>query len=231
MEKILYTIWKPADRSPDAFRDRLLDSATELQRSGACQIRICVADSGVEAAAALRQASSASVPDGILTLWVDTAIRRSEQEKILAPHCARYFGYLVSESEPIVNREHRAGSGERTPGMNQLAFLQRPPRLTYEQWIQIWHHSHAQIAIDTQSTFGYRQNVVVRPLTEDAPPCDAVVEENFPAEAMTSPQVFFAADGDEALYQRNLKAMMESCARFIDFDRIDVVPSSEYLFD
>ena len=46
---------------------------------------------------------------------------------------------------------------------------------------------------------------------------------------MTDPQAFFDAAGDEDKFQRNLQAMMESCQRFIDFDKIDVIPTSQYL--
>ena len=34
--------------------------------------------------------------------------------------------------------------------------------------------------------------------------------------------------GDDAKRDANLKAMIDSCVRFIDFDRIDVTPTSEY---
>jgi hypothetical protein len=84
------------------------------------------------------------------------------------------------------------------------------------------------VAIDTQSTFGYRQNYVVRALTEAAPEVHAIVEENFPDEAMTSDHAFYAAP-DDATLARHQQAMMDSCARFIDFERIDVIPMSEYL--
>ena len=92
----------------------------------------------------------------------------------------------------------------------------------------MWQGSHTQVAIDTQSTFGYRQNVIVRALTYAAPHYRAIIEENFPAAAMTSPHAFYDAVGDDARYKANLKAMIDSCARFIDMDRIDVVPTSEY---
>jgi hypothetical protein len=55
-----------------------------------------------------------------------------------------------------------------------------------------------------------------------------MIEENFPDQAMTSDHAFYGAPDDETL-QANLTAMMESCARFIDFERIDVIPMSEYL--
>ena len=117
----------------------------------------------------------------------------------------------------------------RVEGMCQVVFLQKPDRLSYEQWLDTWHHSHTQVAIDTQSTFGYRQNVVARALTEGAPPCDAIIEENFPAAAMNSQQAFYAAVGDEVKFRANQKAMIDSCVRFIDFDKIDVLPTSEYV--
>ena len=81
-----------------------------------------------------------------------------------------------------------------------------------------------------ESTFGYRQNLIVRPLTETAEPHSAMIEENFPVEAMTSDHAFYAAQ-DDATLQANMQAMLESCARFIDFDRIDVIPMSEYLLE
>ena len=48
---------------------------------------------------------------------------------------------------------------------------------------------------------------------------------------MDSNHVFYEAEGDDAKLAQNLKAMMDSCARFIDFDKIDIIPTSEYLFD
>ena len=57
---------------------------------------------------------------------------------------------------------------------------------------------------------------------------DAIVEENFPPEAMISDHAFYDAEDDIELAKRQ-ERMMTSCARFIDFDRIDVVPMSEYL--
>jgi hypothetical protein len=73
-------------------------------------------------------------------------------------------------------------------------------------------------------------NLVVLPLTHDAPAYDAFVEECFPAEAMTDPQAFFDAVGDQAIFDANLATMMDSCGRFIDFARIDVIPTSQHDF-
>ena len=229
MEKMLYLVWKHEGQSEADFRQSLLGPlAGRILDAGARRLRIAVADEGVAPAARLRLETTRPLPAGLVSIWADTAVRRRPFEEALAAAVARTAGYLVTESEPIVNTRHAVADGQRTPGMCQVAILKKPPRLSYEQWLEIWLGSHTQIAIDTQSTFGYRQNVIVRPLTYAAPPYDAIVEEHFPAEAMTDQAVFYNAVGDDAKRKANRKAMNDSIARFIDFDKIDVVPMSEY---
>lgn len=229
MEKMLYLIWKHEGESEAGFRQALLGPlAGRVLDAGARRLRIAVADEDVAPAAKLRMETTRPLPAGLISIWADTAVRRRPFEEAIGSAVARMAGYLVTESEPIVNTKHAVADGQRTPGMCQVAILRKPPRLSYEHWQEIWLGSHTQIAIDTQSTFGYRQNVIVRPLTYAAPGYDAIVEEHFPAEAMNDRSVFYNAVGDEAKRKANMKAMNESCARFIDFDKIDVVPMSEY---
>jgi hypothetical protein len=109
-----------------------------------------------------------------------------------------------------------------------VVLLRRPQWLSEAKWLDIWQGSHTGIAIDTQSTFGYRQNRVLQSLSTSGPVIDAIVEENFPPEAMTSPAVFYAADDNPERLQQHIKAMIESCQRFIDFDHLDCLPMSEY---
>jgi hypothetical protein len=182
----------------------------------------------VAPAARLRQENCRPAMDAMLSVWLDSAVFRAPIEALIEARVARMVGYLVTESEPIVNTAHPGVAGRRTYGMAQVVFLQRPRRLNEQQWLEIWQGSHSQVAIDTQSTFAYRQNVIVRPMTYAAPPFDAIIEENFPPEAMTSQHVFYGAAGDAQL-QANLQAMIDSCVRFIDFDKIDVIPTSEYV--
>jgi len=97
------------------------------------------------------------------------------------------------------------------------------------EWIDAWHNGHTDVASETQSTFGYVQNVVTRPLSPDAPAIDAIVEELFPIEALTSMHAFFAAADDDEL-ARNLGRMTESTSRFGADRDLDVVPTSRYVF-
>ncbi|WP_137819102.1 EthD domain-containing protein [Pseudomonas sp. 2FG] len=232
MEKIIYLVWRDAQTDSETFAQRLRgEVANQLLALGACGLQVNVVDRQVEAAAGLRQANSQPLMDGSVALWVDSAIAQFRQpfEAVLASAVARLAGYLVSESVPIRNTRFPAVPGERTHGFAQLALLTRPAGQDPATWLDIWHNQHTQVAIDTQDNFLYVQNLVLRPLNADAPKFDAIVEECFPPAAMTDPQAFFDAVGDEAKFQRNLATMMESCQRFIDFDKIDVLPTSQYL--
>lgn len=229
MEKMMYVVWKRETETPNDFRRKLLDKVSKrLIEGGARKLRFGMVDDDVAPATSLRIEATRPPIDGIISIWVDTSTRRQSLEEAIESEVARMSGYLVTESEPIVNTKYLVADGKRTPGMYQVVLLRKPPRLTYEHWLETWLGSHTQIAIDTQSTFGYRQNVIVRPLTYAAPPYDAIVEEYFPAAAMSDPAVFYNAVGDEAKRKRHEKALYESVMRFIDFDKIDRLPMSEY---
>jgi hypothetical protein len=230
MEKLMYTLWKSDAQSAEAFKADLLGAVSrDLLQRGARKLRVSVEDDAVAPAAALRQINSIPPVNAVVSLWVDSAQYRGPCEEVLRSSSARLAGYLVTESEAIVNTKHPVRDGERVTGMMQIVFLTRPPRLRYEHWLDLWLDGHTPVGVETQSNFGYRQNVVVRRLTYGAPPCDGFVEENFPAAAMTSPHAFYDAAGDEATYQARLQRMMDSCHRFIDFDKIDVIIASEYV--
>ena len=230
MEKVMYPVWKYETDSSADFKQKLLGKVSEqLIGLGVHRLRINVVDEDVAPADPIRIENTKPPISGMISLWVDTAISRQPVEEVIKNAVARSAGYLVTESEPIVNTEYVVADGQRTPGMSQVVFLQKPPRLSYQHWLETWLGSHTQVAIETQSTFGYRQNVIVRPLTYAAPPYDAIVEENFPEAAMTDRMVFFDSVGDAEKFKQRQQAMMASCVRFIDFDKIDCIPTSEYV--
>nr|WP_241730237.1 EthD domain-containing protein [Dietzia aerolata] len=117
----------------------------------------------------------------------------------------------------------------RSAGMANLAFLRRPERIGRDEWLRIWLEDHTRVAIDTQSTTGYTQHVVVRALTEDAPVIDGIVEEIFPIEAARDLGVFFDSRGSEDRMAANVRAMTTSTARFLDQGTVDAVPTGRYV--
>jgi hypothetical protein len=227
MEKVICALW--SDEDGDTLRDSLLSCLLPALRD--CEwvhtVRVGVVDGAVDPAAG-RCISWRETPDAVISLWLDESRRLPELDGHLLRVCQRYAAYLVTEAEPLVNNHTPADGVTRGDGFCQVVFLLRPGGMSEEDWLEVWQGSHTRVAIDTQSTFGYRQNRVVRALTESAPEVHAIVEENFPEAAMTSDHAFYAASDDTTL-QRHQQAMMESCARFVDFERMDVIPMSEYL--
>ena len=233
MEKIICTLWKSDAESREAFNARLLETLpSQLAALDAQQVRINVEDGVSDKAAALRQDRGARPHHAVLHYWLPSANARfrSPIDALLSSVVAHWAGWLVLESTIIPNQDHPPQPGARTWGWSQLAFLTRPQGLAYDDWRRIWQDDHTQVAIETQSNFEYVQNLVVRPLTEGAPPYVAIVEECFPEAAMTDPFVFFDAAGDKAKFAANLDRMMTSCGRFITPGTIDVIPTSQYNF-
>ena len=227
MEKVIYVVWKKPEISAESFKREMLGSiATQLIGLGTRQLAMNLIDDLT--VQGLRITQLAEPMAGMVSMWMDTALARAPLEALLATVTSRLAGYLALESVPIVNRKHVVPLGERIPGLYTVAFLEKPDFLTYDAWLEHWQGHHTQVAIATQSTFLYIQNVLVRPLTRSAPPWTAIVEEAFPAEAATDPMVFYNADSPERLTAHQQR-MIDSCQKFIDFARLETHPMSAYI--
>lgn len=121
--------------------------------------------------------------------------------------------------------------GSRIDALSNIAFLRRPDDLDRDEWLRRWLDDHTQVAIDTQATFGYVQNIVERPLTENAPSVAAIVEELFPMEAVNDIHAFYGSGGDQQELERRMTLMLESVTRFGADRHLDVVPTSRHDFD
>ena len=138
-------------------------------------------------------------------------------------------GYAVVEHRRLDPPE--AWDGSRADALANVAVLRRPGDLSPEEWLRRWMVEHTPVAIRTQATFGYVQDVVVAAVTPDAPRVDAVVEELFPLAALTDVHAFYGSGGDDAELSRRMTELMASVAR-IGADRdLDLVPTSRYLLD
>lgn len=233
MDKLIYPVWKALATPAEQFTATLLEAFSQqaLAVKSVHGLKICVVDEAVTPAAPYRMEGIVKPGfDAIVLVWLDTVTGREEFESALRQHVDSFHAYLVSETDQLPTYADRVNAGQRTPGMNQIVFLKKPENLSHDEWLDIWQQHHTPIAIETQSTFGYRQNVVSKALTAGAPDIDAIVEENFPQAAIGSRAAFYDAGDDEALYKERETLMIESCARFIDFDKIDCIPTSEYFF-
>jgi EthD domain-containing protein len=230
VEKLLYAFWR-GEVPAAAFRERFVrELKPRILALGGERLQFNIADLDVSGALVnFTLHSTRPPPDGIVSFWLSSAWRREPVERLLAASCARIAGYEVAESTILPNVRHPPREDERTFGFSQVTFLQVPPRLRWADWRRVWFEEHTPVGIATQANFRYVQNIVVMALTAAAPPFSAIVEECFPPEALRDSQAFYGAAGDQAKHQRHQQLMMASCEKFIDFDRIDVIATSEYL--
>lgn len=230
MEKIVYTLWRDSSEPRDAFNARLLDKIASQLTPMVHALRINVQDDTVAAGTSPRIASTGPQMEAVIQLWLDSAndASRAGVDAVVAAAAPRHAAWLATESTVLPNRLHPPVPGERTEGFSQIVFLGLPPRLGWTAWRDIWERQHSAVAVDTQANFEYVQNLIVRPLTYGAPAYVAMIEECFPAAALHDEAVYFDAVGDAGRLAEHQRLMMESCARFIDFDRIDCIPTSQF---
>lgn len=229
VEKLVYVLWRRGDVAPEAFAEAMLGPVCERFLSlGVRGLTLNRVDASVEHALPARRTRLDPPPDATINFWLDAADQRGPYEAALDAVCVRSAGYWVVESVPLVNTTQRAAPGERTPGVNMIALLERPDWIAWDDWIDRWHGPHRAVALETQSTFHYVRNVVVRALTPGAPLWAGIVEEGFPADAVTDPMKWYAAGGSQQVLQRNLQRMVESCKAFLDLDRVESHPMAEY---
>lgn len=199
------------------------DLRATLAAAGAERVQVNVDDEHV--APAMRIPTGDAI-GAVVSVWTSgpAAVVVSALEAV----ARRVAGWEVEERRPIEPPE--TWDGTRGTGLANVAVLRRPDELTHEEWLHRWLVDHTPIAIATQATFGYVQNVVVAAVTPDAPDKHALVEELFPIEGMTDMHAFYGSGDDDAELSRRLDLLMGSVTR-IGADRdIDLVPTSRYLY-
>lgn len=163
----------------------------------------------------------------LVNLWTDGDTEAAVA--VLSDADAGLHAWRVTERRPIEPPE--VADGERAEALANVAVLRRPDGMSREEYLAIWLESHTPIAIDTQNTFGYIQNIVEESLTPDTPEISAIVEELFPMAALTDVHEFYGSGGDDEELNRRITELMASVARFGADTGLDLVPTSRYVWE
>jgi hypothetical protein len=194
----------------------------DLAAVGAVRLQLNVDDEPV--AKAMRIAELDPPVGAVVSTWdADPAAVAAVLARVGAVH-----GYAVDERRRLDPPE--AWDGTRADALANVAILRRPDDLAQEEWIRRWMVEHTPIAIRTQATFGYVQNVVTGPVTTDAPRVDAIVEELFPSAGIEDMHAFYGSGGDDVELHRRIGELMASVARIGADHDLDLVPTSRYLY-
>lgn len=205
----------------------LTDAAVRrrLAGAGATQLQVNLDDADV--APAMRFGPGVPIT-AIVSVWTegrpDDAVRAVSD----ATGEDDLHAYRVTEHRRL--DPPRVPDGERADALANVAVLRRPDSMAREEYLEYWMVRHTPIAIRTQATFGYVQNVVEEALTRSSPEVSGIVEELFPMAGMTDPHAFYGSGGDRAELDRRLTELMASVARFGADTGLDLVPTSRYLW-
>jgi hypothetical protein len=195
----------------------------ELGAAGVDELQVNVHDDAVAAGLAIQH-----LEHPIETVVSTSGGFGADILRILSDPLGDLVGWEVDVRQPLP--PPLVPDGVRADALANLAFIRRPRELSYDAWLRHWHGPHTQVAIQTQATFGYVQNRVVRPLTPETPQVDAIVEELFPMAAVTDMHAFYGSDGDDAELARRMTTLLESVSVMGADRRIDLVPTSRYVW-
>lgn len=219
--KFIYALWGTG--LDTALRTNEFRAA--MRAAGASRLQVNVDDADV-APANLRITTFDIPVAAVVSVWTES--EPGDISAVLSGVSERCAGWEVEERTRLVPPE--TDDGIRADALAQIGFLRIPAELDYAEWLHNWQGLHTQVAIETQSTFGYIQNRVLRTvLGHDR--VDAVVEELFPMAAMTDMHAFYGSGGDDAELRRRLTLMIESVTRFGAHQNLDSVPTSRYGYD
>ncbi|MGW4093332.1 EthD domain-containing protein [Nocardia sp. NPDC004750] len=214
--KTIFALWGVGDLLAADFAPRL---------TGAAAVQANISDAAVETAM-LRITSFDAPVRAVVSVWWADAPQAEVAARVLSTVAERVEGWHVEEATPIPPPV--TAVLERAPGLSNFAFLRKPDDLSHAEWLDRWRNHHTAVAIETQATFGYVQNVVTGPATAGAPDIAGIVEELFPLEALTDPHAFYGSGGDGAELARRIDRLMASVATFGGDRNLDVVPTSRY---
>lgn len=213
----------------DAAGPLLHDPAlhARLAATGTTTIQVNVDDADVAPAMRFGPGDGEGNPiTGFLTV---TTTDQDATLAVLTGLGVRAHVWRVTERVPL--EPPLVAAGVRADSLANVAVLRRPASMSREAYLDDWLGRHTPIAIATQDTHGYVQNIVEEALTPGAPEISAIVEELFRMEGMTDIHAFYGSGGDDAELTRRMTDLMDSVAKFGAGDGLDLVPTSRYRYE
>lgn len=222
MTKLIHVV-HGSERAATLFDAGLRDA---LRAAGATAVQVNVDDADV--ADALRFGPGEPVT-AVVSVWTEGAV--GDVVRVIGDATADPNLHAYRVTERIRLDPAPMPDGARSAVLAQVALLRRPAEMSPEDYRDYWMHTHTAIAIRTQNTSAYVQNIVEEVLTPDTPELSAIVEEHFPMAAITDPHEFYGSRGDDAEMARRMTGLMTSVAAFGADQGLDLVPTSRYCWN
>jgi hypothetical protein len=229
--KTVYLLWRPGDRDRTA-PDLVETCAPAILEAGAEKLVVYAEDRESDVPSPAPKLHRGSPICGAVHVWQDDVPRAAEE--VLETSGFTIAGYEVEESvyRDYGDNEHAGPrdwpDGTRSPGLVAVTLLERPRRLSREEWIRRWHGRMSPVSEQIQPRTRYARNLVIRSLTPDAPPFEGIVEEAWPSrEHVTSKRLFYGARSPVRLAV-NMGRILAAVLSFLDLRAIRTTMMGEY---
>ena len=236
MDKLVYILWDSREQNKSQRQQTLLkDVAPRLLQAGAVKLSMYIADqdANVRSPAPFHGGERMCAE---VAIWLNDAGEHASCDEIFRIAGFRFAGYLVEESiytEYGGNRHAGPRSwpdGQRSPGIVAVTLMERPKRLSREEWIRRWHGRQSPVSEAMQPRTRYVRNLVIKAVTPDAPRYEGIVEEAWPSAGhVTNYFLFYGAGKNPLKLVWNMVMMLRSVTSFLDLHRIRTTMTSEYI--
>lgn len=133
--------------------------------------------------------------------------------------------YLVTEALPVAYQKTWP-LGSKTPGACLLTLFRSKKDISYETFIDRWHHGHTPLSLKYHPLWHYSRNVVDDRFPEQAEPWLGIVEEHTQTRSeLLNPFKFFGKPW--VIFQRMLMVYKDTKS-FIDYRSMETYLAEEY---
>lgn len=178
------------------------------------------------------------LPFAQIDLWVEREADRKPFEEALAARGLRWHTWAVEESVYTEYGGNRHAprrdwpDGARSPGLVAVTLLERPARLSRDEWVRRWHGRMSPVSEAIQPRTRYVRNLVTRPLTEGAPPWEGMVCEAWPSPGhVTNPFLFYGAGRNPLKLAWNMGRIVAAVMAFTSITRVRTLMMGEYFLE
>jgi EthD domain len=201
---------RPDDESPADFGKRLLASVAELADDDRAREVVLLVDDGDSGAPPEATAFPSRYDAALVTRGLPLdALPESDA--------------AFAVSRRVIKARDRGRDGARSEGFTVVCPSVRAPFLTHEQFDAHWRDNHSRIHVaSSPGTCHYEQLIIDDALMPGAPEWDGVGLLSFASAADYTERLFDGEAGQRAIF--------EDIPRFLDLDRGETLPATEYVF-
>lgn len=150
-----------------------------------------------------------------------------EKLPVLSDNRAFSGSYIVEEAIPV-KYEKSWEDGKETPGICLFTLFKQKKGISYEQFIDTWHHSHTPLSLKIHPLWNYNRNVVTQKIMTNSAPWDGIVEEQFRTKSeLLNPIKFF---GNPLIMGYRMWQVYSDTNSFLDYKTIEPYFAKELIF-